>query len=194
MSIQEVNQAFADSFKLDKPEGALISAVEPGSPAEQAGLKSGDVIRKVDGQPVVASGDLPALIGLSTPGAKVTLEVWRQGRTESVAATLGGPKDAGTQVAKGETEPPKGKLGLSLRPMQPQEQQAAGAAGGLVIEQVAGPAARAGVQRGDVLIAVNDTPARNIDQVREAVGKSGKTVALLIQRGANRIFVPVELG
>ena len=194
MSIQEVNQAFADSFKLDKPEGALISSVEPGSPAEQAGLKSGDVIRKVDGQPVVASGDLPALIGMSTPGAKVTLEVWRQGRTESVAATLGGPKDAGTQVAQGGGEPPKGKLGLSLRPMQPQEQQSSGLGGGLVIEQAAGPAARAGVQRGDVLIAVNDTPVRNIDQVREAIGKNGKTVALLIQRGANRIFVPVELG
>ena len=194
VSIQEVNQAFADSFKLDKPEGALISSVEPGSPAEQAGLKSGDVIRKVDGQPVVASGDLPALIGMSTPGAKVTLEVWRQGRTESVAATLGGPKDAGTQVAQGGGEPPKGKLGLSLRPMQPQEQQSSGLGGGLVIEQAAGPAARAGVQRGDVLIAVNDTPVRNIDQVREAIGKNGKTVALLIQRGANRIFVPVELG
>ena len=65
---------------------------------------------------------------------------------------------------------------------------------GEVIEQAAGPAARAGVQRGDVLIAVNDTPVRNIDQVREAIGKNGKTVALLIQRGANRIFVPVELG
>ena len=99
-----------------------------------------------------------------------------------------------TQVAQGSGEPPKGKLGLSLRPMQPQEQQASGLGGGLVIEQAAGPAARAGVQRGDVLIAVNDTPVRNIDQVREAVGKNGKTVALLIQRGASRIFVPVELG
>ena len=74
------------------------------------------------------------------------------------------------------------------------EPQSSGLGGGLVIEQAAGPAARAGVQRGDVLIAVNDTPVRNIDQVREAIGKNGKTVALLIQRGANRIFVPVELG
>ena len=194
VSIQEVNQAFADSFKLDKPEGALISSVEPGSPAEQAGLKSGDVIRKVDGQPVIASGDLPAVIGQATPGEKVTLEVWRQGRTESIQATLGGAQDKGTQLAKNDSEPGKGKLGLALRPLQPQEQQSSGLSGGLVIEQAAGPAARAGVQPGDVLIAVNDTPVRNIEQVRAAMGKTGKTVALLIQRGSNRIFVPVQMG
>ena len=194
VSIQEVNQAFADSFKLDKPEGALISSVEAESPAEKAGLKSGDVIRKVNGQPVIASGDLPAVIGQSTPGEKVTLDVWRQGRNEVIQATLGGAKDKATQTAKAEGEPGKGKLGLALRPLQPQEKQSSGLSGGLLIEQAAGPSAKAGVQPGDVLIAVNDTPVRSVEQVRELVGKNGKTVALLIQRGENKIFVPVQVG
>jgi serine protease Do len=64
----------------------------------------------------------------------------------------------------------------------------------LLIEQAAGPSAKAGVQPGDVLIAVNDTPVRSVEQVRELVGKNGKTVALLIQRGENKIFVPVQVG
>jgi serine protease Do len=77
VAVQEVNQAFADAFKLDKPEGALVSMVEKGSPADKAGLQSGDVIRQVDGQPVVSSGDLPAVIGRAAPGDTITLEVWR---------------------------------------------------------------------------------------------------------------------
>ena len=92
VSVQEVNQAFADSFKLPKPEGALVSQVEPGSAADKAGLKSGDVIVRVDGQPVVASGDLPARIGMAKPGDSVKLEVWRQGKAEQMTAQLGGAK------------------------------------------------------------------------------------------------------
>ncbi len=80
VTIQEVNQTLADSFKLDKPEGALVSSVEADGPADKAGLKAGDVIRKVNGQAIVSSGDLPALIGQSAPGEKVTLEVWREGK------------------------------------------------------------------------------------------------------------------
>jgi serine protease Do len=88
----------------------------------------------------------------------------------------------------------RSKLGLALRPLQPQEKQSSGLSGGLLIEQAAGPSAKAGVQPGDVLIAVNDTPVRSVEQVRELVGKNGKTVALLIQRGENKIFVPVQVG
>jgi serine protease Do len=188
-----VNQAFADSFKLDKPEGALVSNVEKGSPADQAGLRSGDVIRKVDGQPIVASGDLPAVIGQQKPGSKVTLEVWRQGAREELTARLGDASDKTTTVAKSE-DTSHGKLGLALRPLQPQEKRQAGGDAGLVVEDAGGPAALAGVRPGDLLLAINGTPAKSIAQIRDVVAKADKSVALLIERDGQKIFVPVRLG
>lgn len=194
VAVQEVNQTLADSFKLDKPEGALVSSVDPGGPADQAGLKTGDVIRKVNGQPIVASGDLPAVIGSAAPGEKITLEIWRQGKREELSARLGDAGEKGGQVARADKAVGQGKLGLALRPLQPQEKREAGVDGGLLIEDAAGPAAQAGVQPGDVLLAVNGTPVKTIEQVREVVAKSDKSVALLIQREGNKIFVPVRLG
>lgn len=196
VAVQEVNQAFADSFKLPKPEGALVSQVEKGGAADKAGLQPGDVIVKVDGQSIVASGDLPALIGQALPGQKVGIEVWRDGRAKELSATLGNASDK-TQVASAQERVAKGQLGLALRPLQPRERDEAGVAeaqGGMVIENARGPAAAAGVQAGDVLLAINGVPASNVAQVREAVAKADKSVALLIQRGDQRIFVPVRLG
>ncbi len=194
VAIQEVNQAFADSFKLDKPEGALVSSVEKGTPADKAGLMPGDVIRKLNGQPIVSSGDLPALIGLATPGDTVKLEIWRQGASRELTAQLANANDKSAQVARKPDAPSQGKLGLSLRPLQPEEKQGAGVDGGMVVQQASGPSALAGVQPGDVLISVNGIPAIDIDQIRGAVAKADKSVALLIQRGRNKIFVPVNIG
>ena len=194
VAIQEVNQALADSFRLDRPEGALVSRVDVGGPADQAGLKTGDVIRKFNGQPIVTSGDLPALVGQATPGEKVTLEIWRQGKRDEVMAHLGDAVDRRSTVARADEAVGKGKLGLALRPLEPQELREAGVGGGLLVENVAGPAALAGIQPGDVLVGVDGKPVRNIDQVREALARSGKSVALLIQREGNRIFVPVRVG
>ena len=194
VAVQEVNQAFADSFKLDKPEGALVSNVEKGGPADEAGLRSGDVIRKVDGEPIVASGDLPALIGQKKPGSKITLEIWRQGQREEISAKLADSAEKSTTVAKNDGGAGQGKLGLALRPLQPQEQREAAVDGGLLIQDVGGPAAMAGVQPGDVLLAINGTPAKSIEQVREVVAKADKSVALLILREGDKIFVPVRLG
>ena len=190
--VQEVNQTLADSFKLDTPEGALVANVERGGPAEKAGLQAGDVIRKVNGQTIVSSGDLPAVISLAMPGDKITLDVWRNGGSKQINAQLGGASDKVAKAAADKGEPQQGKLGLALRPLQPGE--AGSADGGLVIQEVSGPAARAGVEAGDVLLAVNGAPVKSIEQVREAVAKSSKSVALLVQRGDDKIFVPVRLG
>ena len=196
VAVQEVNQAFAESFALDKPEGALVASVTQGSPAEKAGLLPGDVIRQVDGQPIVASGDLPAWVGQAKPGQQARLSVWRQGKPLELTATLGDASDkAGSKQARSDDEAVrKGQLGLSLRPLDPQERREVGVADGLVIEQARGPAAAAGVQPGDVLLAINGAPAKSIEQVRAAMAKAGKSVALLIERDGNKIFVPVRLG
>ena len=192
--VQEVNQAFADSFKLDKPEGALVSSVEKGSPADKAGLQSGDVIRKVNGQAIVSSGDLPAIIGLASPGDNLKLDIWRQGAAKDLNAKLASADEKVAKADRRAEEPGKGKLGLALRPLQPEESREAGITSGLVVQQASGPAAAAGVQAGDVLISINGTVVKTAEQVRAAVGKSEKSVALLIQRGDSKIFVPVTLG
>jgi serine protease Do len=196
VTVQEVNQGFADSFNLATPEGALISNVEGGSPADKAGLKAGDVIRALNGQKIVSSADLPSVVGLSTPGEKIALDIWRQGKPLQVTATLGNAADktAKADAPSGDPASAKTRLGLSLRPLEPAERRDSGIAGGLLIQDAGGAAADAGVQPGDVLLSVNGRPVNSIDQVREVVGKSSKSVALLIQRGDDKIFIPVRLG
>jgi serine protease Do len=194
VSVQEVNQALADSFKLDKPEGALVSSVEKDGPAAKAGLAPGDVIRKVDGRAVVASGDLPAAISQDAPGDKVTLDIWRKGVTLEIEVKLGSANDKPVQMAISKVVTSQGRLGLALRPLQPEELRAAGVGNGLLIEFATGPANNAGVESGDVLLAINGTPVKNIEQVRAAVARSEKSIALLILRAGDTIFVPVRLG
>ncbi|AZS78417.1 DegQ family serine endoprotease [Achromobacter spanius] len=193
VTVQEVNQDLANSFKLESPSGALVSSVEKGSAAAKAGLQPGDVVRQINGKTIVSSGDLASMITLASPGEKIKLDIWRAGAPKELVATLGGiPKDK-TQASAGDQEVQRGQLGLALRPLSPQEQQASGTEG-LLIERSAGPAAKAGIEPGDVLLSLNGVPVHNIGQVKEALSKAGKTVALLVQRGEDKIFVPVQIG
>lgn len=194
VAIQDVNQGFADSFKLDKPEGALVANVDKGSPADRAGLQAGDVIRKINGQPIIASNDLSALIGQSAPGQKVAIEIWRQGKREELSAQLGDASDKAGKVAKADESAGKGKFGLALRALEPSERRDSGLATGLVVEGVSGAAELAGVRPSDVVLAVNGTAVKNVEQVREIVSSSNKSVALLIEREGSKIFVPVRIG
>ncbi|MDB5898198.1 MAG: Peptidase Do [Ramlibacter sp.] len=194
VAVQEVNQSLADSFGLERPEGALVANVEKGSPAERAGLKAGDVIRSANGRTIVSSGDLPAIVGLSMPGDRLALEVWRQGKKVQITAELARAGDKVAALAAPDTAADGGRLGLALRPLAPEERQQSGLSAGVVVEQVGGPAAAAGVEAGDIVLAINGTPVSTIDQVKAAVAKSQKSVALLIQRGDDKIFVPIRMG
>ena len=196
VTVQEINQTLADSFKLPRPEGALVSNVMPGSPAAKAGLQSGDVLQKINGQPIVASADLPAVVSMAQPGEKVTLEVWRDGRPRSVDVTLGDASKKGDQALAQNDKGAggKGRLGLALRPLQPEERRESGASGGLLVEKATGPAAAAGVQSGDLVLAINGKPINSVEQVRAAVAEAGKSVALLVQRGQEKLFVPIRVG
>ena len=196
IGLQDVGQDFADSFKLDSPDGALVRSVDRGSAADKAGLKSGDVIRKVNGQPIVSGGDLSAIVSIAKPGDRVALDVWRDGKTIQVNATLANANDKPDRTGSDSLASlDKGaKLGLSLRPLDPMERRQSGIANGLLIEDAGGPAQVAGIQPGDVLLSVNGKPVNSVEQVRDVVGKSSKSVALLIQRGDDKIFIPVRIG
>jgi serine protease Do len=193
VEVQTLDQSLADSFKLKSPNGALVAKVTPDSAADRAGVKVGDVILEFDGAPIVDAGQLSARVGAAAPGDKATLEIWRDGRSQSLTATIGNASTGGSIAdASGASAP--ARLGLSLRPLSPEERQRAGIAGGLVVEDADGHAAEAGIQAGDVVLSVDGTPVQSVAQLRKMVQEHDKQVALLIQRGDARLFVPVTLG
>jgi serine protease Do len=193
VTIQGVSQELADSFGLKKAQGALVSAVEPKSPADKAGVRTGDIIVAVDGRDIENSVDLPRVIGETRPGTTVKLKVWRQGETHELRASLGEAPAEKVARADSESKAKPGKLGLALRPLTEEERKQIEAEGGLLVEQSEGPAARAGVQVGDVILAFNNQPVKSVDQLRRLVDRSRGSVALLIQREGNKIYVPIRL-
>ncbi len=155
--------------------------------------KVGDVILKFNGQPLADSAALSMRVNTTPPGEKVTLDIWRDGKAKSLTAKI---RSASQQVASadGSEEASQTQLGLALRPLTPDEREQVGVESGLVVEGAEGKAAAAGIQEGDVLLGVDGTPLKSVDQLRKIVKDHKKQVALLIQRGDNRIFVPVALG
>jgi len=190
--VQQLNQALAESFGLKRAEGALVSSVVPGSAAEHAGLQPGDVILKFNDKPLGSSSELSAIVGESSPGAKARLEIWRKGETRMVTATLGTAKpETGDRAAAG--RPDADRLGLAVRPLTPEERKEANVTGGLLVEDVNGAAARAGMQPGDIVLLADGKPVRSVDELRAAAGSRG-SVALLVQRGDTRVFIPLKTG
>jgi serine protease Do len=193
VEVQPLNQSLAESFKLKSPNGALVAKVVPDSAAAQAGVKVGDVILKLNGTPVLDAAQLSQRVGVATPGDKASLEIWRDGKTLSLTATIGSAaKLASADEPGGDSAP--AKLGLALRPLNAEERQQAGVPGGLVVEDAQGRAAEAGIQPGDVVLSVDGTAVQSVEQLRKMVQQHDKQIALLIQRGDARLFVPVTLG
>jgi serine protease Do len=194
VAVQEVNQALAQNFGLKSPSGALVASVEKGSPGDKAGLEPGDVILKFDGKEISRSSDLPPMVSSVKPGTRVTLEVWRNGAPRELSATVGTLGDKSASIGSDRESLSKGKLGVAVRPLTGDEKRQAELDHGLVVQDVGGAAERAGVRPGDVIVAVNNTPVKTVDELKSLIAKSGKTVALLVQRSDARIFIPVPLG
>lgn len=191
--IQDVNQALADSFGLKRPDGALVASVEKDSPAAKAGLKPGDVITAFNGHHIESSSQLPVLVANTAPGTRATLDVIHKGSKRQVGITVGELKN--TQVAANTSVGgDHGRLGLVVRPLDPQEQKEMGVHGGLLVKDATGPAALAGIQQGDVILAFNNTPVKSVEQLRALLSKAGKHIALLVQRDNLKTYVPINLG
>ncbi len=193
VTVQEVNQALADSFGLKQLQGALVSSVDKDGPAGKGGVQPGDVILRLNGTPVESSTDLSARVSDMAPGTRAKIELVRKGAPTQVDLVIGELKD--TKTAAADTgDASHGKLGLAVRPLGEQERRQAGSDGGLVVEQAGGPAARAGIQAGDIILSLNGNRVNSVEELRNLVAKAGKRVALLVQRDEAKIFVPVDLG
>jgi serine protease Do len=193
--VQPVTQALARSFDLDSPEGALVSQVEPNSPAQRAGIESGDVILKLDGKTVTDNGALAAQIAMLQPGSPATLTLWRHGKTLTTSVTLGNAEANPVELQANNAANLHGKLGLAVRPLTPDEREQAGVPSGLLVERSTGPAADAGIQPGDIVLSADGTPLNSRDQLSKIVsGHRNNTIALLVQHGNIREFVPVQVG
>ena len=201
--IQEVTKELADSFGLQKPEGALVSSVEPRGPAEKAGVEPGDVILRFDGKPIEKSGDLPRLVGGTKPGAASLLQVWRNGAVRDVRVTVAELNDdridprKGRRSAAPEAGPAPNRLGLVLSELNAQQKRELKVEGGLKVEQVSG-SPRSDLRAGDVILAViargRQTPVSTLDQFNRILSgiepKVGLTV--LVRRGDSQTFLTLR--
>jgi serine protease Do len=193
VAIQEVNQSLADSFGLDRARGALVSSIEPGSAAEKAGLAPGDVVLALDGAEIERSIDLSSRVAAMKPGSTAKLQVWRDGKRHELTIAVG--EAPSQQTARmDESDLSGARLGVAVRPLTAAEQAQAKVDGGVVVEQAAGAAARAGIRAGDIIVSVNRKPVNSVEELRSATKEADKTLALLVQRESARIFIPVELG
>ena len=193
VGIQPVTKELAESFGLKNTQGALIGNVERGSPGEKAGLQPGDVVLALNGKPVERSIDLPRMVGLLKPNEKATLNVWHDGKEKTVDITLGEmPSDNIAAIDNPNVAP--SKLGVRVRSLTEDERKKLDVTGGVVVEQVSGAAAKAGIQMGDVILGLNNKPVNDPDQLRKLVDEAKGKVAVLVQRQNARIFIPVPLG
>ena len=184
VQVQPLTAELANSFGLPNAQGALVAAVERGSPAEKAGLQAGDVILEFDGKKVSASSDLPRLVSFIKPGTNVKLKVWRKGEARDLSTTIG--EMPGERIAARPGEPQAktaSMLGLSL----------AETPDGLVVQDVQSLAARAGLRPGDLVVSLNNQQIETVEQFRERVAAAprGRNLALLVQRGDNTLFIAV---
>nr|WP_090206383.1 DegQ family serine endoprotease [Ectothiorhodospira magna] len=200
--IQEVTRELADSFAMERPTGALVSRVLPDSPAHAAGLRTGDVILSFNGTEVPRSSALPPIVGRAPIDRPAQLDILRDGKPMTLTVVIGElptETDAGPARARPPAaEPARFKpFGMHLESVPDElRSRLELAEGGVLITQVdAGPAQRAGIRRGDVLLMINSHAIQSPEQMREVVEAlpAGRTARVLVQRPQGPIWLPLEI-
>jgi len=193
ISIQDLDQGLAESFGLEQPRGALISAITPDSPAAAADLKAGDVIIGYDGKAIARSAALPPLVAATRANSNATLEIWRDGKAKQVAITVG--KLPGQPVA--DTTVTGDPLGVVVSDLTPRDRSSMGISNGVRVENVAPgtPAAGAGIRADDIIVAFNHQPVDNAAELA-ALSRGtdpGSTVPVLVQRDRQIRFLAMKV-
>ena len=201
VSIQEITRDLADSFGLPRPAGALVSSVEGGGPAALGGILQGDVIVRFNGRSVESSADLPRIVAAARPGSKVEVDIYRDGAPRSLSLTLGEWRDPEEEVetaAVGAAGGATNRLGLDLAAPSAQQRRERAIAHGLLVQRAEGPAARAEIVPGDLILAIvaegRQLKLDRIDDFERAVAalKPGQQVTLLVGRGEAASYVSLR--
>ncbi|MGE5758106.1 MAG: DegQ family serine endoprotease [Sideroxydans sp.] len=202
VTIQEVTRELADSFGLPKVSGALISSVEKGGPADKAGVRPSDVILKFDGKAVNSSADLPRIVAVTKPGSKVGVQLWRKGSAHDISLVVAEIKDESVIAARGGSRggnegssESENRLGLIVSELNDQQKAELQVEGGLIVEDMKGPAARSQLQRGDVILAVGNVEIQSFEQFNDVLKKvpRGRNIALLVRRAEGTVYVPIKM-
>jgi serine protease Do len=199
VQIGDVSKEVAESLSLPKAEGALVARVEPGSPAEKAGIEAGDIITKFNGVAILASADLRRVTGATKPGTRISVTVWRKGATRDLSVVLA-EMDADKSTKKeskkqsGKAEQASNSLGLTVSDLTGEQKKELKVEHGVVVDSVDGVAQRAGIRSGDVIERLRDTDITDVKQFNALVAKldTKKAVALLVLRGEASQFVLVK--
>jgi serine protease Do len=198
VTVQGVTSDLAQSLGLKQVQGALVSDVTKGGAADRAGIRRGDVIVSLNGEPVRDGNALRNQIAGTLPGTDVSLGIERDGRAETLSVKLGELRTAQSKAGSAGSSSSGERLGLAVRPVTPDEaaQLHLDSKEGLMVSQVdpAGPAADSGIRPGDVIEEVNRRPVADVGALRTAVAaSSGKPVLLLVNRDGQSLFLTVEL-
>jgi serine protease Do len=190
VQIDQVSKEVAESLGLSKAQGALVRGVEQGSPAEKAGLEPGDIILKFEGKTIEKSSDLPRMVGNTKPGTRSAIQVWRRGSFKDMHITVGEfEADKPVKKASAAEKPQAGNitkvLGLTVSELTDAQKKELKLRGGVRVDAVAEPASRAGIQEGDVILALANIETPNVQTLEALTAKldRSKPVSLLIRRG-----------
>lgn len=201
INLQDMDQELAQTYAFNKPQGSLITNVEPQSPASQAGLSIGDVILKFNGQPISRTSDLMDYLYRASPNQQVKLEILRQGKLQVIPVQLGvAPDTTNTkkeQPSIQQNQKDKQVLGMILRTLTAQERQRIGLKQGIVIYDLAnyGLASRAGLMPNDVITHVNDHTIASVEEFVNQIDryKQQNLVRVTIWRQGQRAILPLRL-
>lgn len=198
IAIQEITKELAESFGMKNTNGALVAGVEKNGPADKGGLEAGDVITKFDGKLIAVSADLPRAVGATRPGKIAAVEILRKGSVKTLNIGVGEMPSDTNEVAqpnKPSAKAEANKIGLTLKELTPQQKKKLNGKNGLLVTDSVGAAAQAGIRRGDVVLGLNNSETQSVEQFNKQINAvpSGKTVAVLVLRGENTLYVPIKV-
>lgn len=198
VAIQELTKELAESFGMKNNNGALIAGVEKTGPAEKGGLLAGDVITKFDGKMINTSSDLPRAVGSAKPGKTVPVDIFRKGTVKTLNVVVGEMPNDPNEAAPSLKSAPKAevnKIGLTLKELTPQQKKKLNGKNGLLVTETTGTAAQAGIRRGDVILGLNNSESQSVELFNKQINAvpQGKTVAVLVLRGENTLYVPIKV-